>query len=114
MQILTRCTFSPPFFFLPRLQRSNRSPGPGPQTGGRHSPTNAVTSMVSMNSLPDCVIRVPWWECSFFFFLQLSPSFTPTSVIRKMYATKDKSRDESTRLDAKDEASVYTQDGKKH
>lgn len=49
-----------------------------------------------------------------FFFLQLSPSFTPTSVIRKMYATKDKSRDESTRLDAKDEASVYTQDGKKH
>lgn len=66
MQILTRCTFPPPFFYLPRLQRSNRSPGPGPQTGGRHSPANAVTSMVSMNSLPDCVIKVPWWKCSFF------------------------------------------------
>ena len=52
--------------------------------------------------------------CFCFFPLQLSPSFTPTSVIRKMYATKDKSRDESIRLDAKDEASAYTQDGKKH
>lgn len=31
-----------------------------------------------------------------------------------MYATKDKSKDESTRLDAKDETSAYTQDGKKH
>lgn len=31
-----------------------------------------------------------------------------------MYATKDKSRDESTRLDAKDEAAVYARDGKKH
>ncbi|XP_056885928.1 eukaryotic translation initiation factor 4E transporter isoform X2 [Takifugu flavidus] len=71
--------------FRNRLQRSNCSPGPGPQAGGRHSPANAVTSM-------------------------LSPSFTPTSVIRKMYATKDKSRDESARSDTKEDASAYTQD----
>lgn len=47
-------------------------------------------------------------------FLQLSPSFTPTSVIRKMYATKDKNRDESARSDTKEDASAYAQDGKKH
>lgn len=63
-----------------RLQRVNRSPGPGPQSAGRNSPGNPVTSM-------------------------LSPSFTPTSVIRKMYATKEKSRDEpSSRSDAKEES----------
>lgn len=54
-----------------RNRRVNRSPGPGPQPAGRNSPGNPVTSM-------------------------LSPSFTPTSVIRKMYATKDKSKDETS------------------
>lgn len=63
----------------------NRSPGPGPQPAGRNSPGNAVTSM-------------------------LSPSFTPTSVIRKMYATKDKSKDESgSRSGSKEDASSATQ-----
>ncbi|CAJ1050671.1 eukaryotic translation initiation factor 4E transporter isoform X3 [Xyrichtys novacula] len=69
-----------------RLQRVNRSPGPGPQPAGRNSPGNPVTSM-------------------------LSPSFTPTSVIRKMYATKEKSRDEpSGRSDSKEEAAGHSQD----
>ncbi|XP_068172235.1 eukaryotic translation initiation factor 4E transporter [Antennarius striatus] len=69
-----------------RLQRPNRSPGPGPQPAGRNSPGNAVTSM-------------------------LSPSFTPTSVIRKMYATKDKSRDEPLgRSEMKDEVPAHSQD----
>ncbi|TKS71357.1 Eukaryotic translation initiation factor 4E transporter [Collichthys lucidus] len=69
-----------------RLQRTNRSPGPGPQPAGRNSPGNAVTSM-------------------------LSPSFTPTSVIRKMYATKDKSRDEpSSRSETKEEAGGHSQE----
>uniref|UniRef100_A0A8C5HKA3 Eukaryotic translation initiation factor 4E nuclear import factor 1 n=1 Tax=Gouania willdenowi TaxID=441366 RepID=A0A8C5HKA3_GOUWI len=41
--------------------------------------------------------------CAIFYF-QLSPSFTPTSVIRKMYATKDKSRDEPSGVsEGKDE-----------
>ncbi|KAM9361899.1 eukaryotic translation initiation factor 4E transporter [Symphorus nematophorus] len=72
--------------FRNRLQRTNRSPGPGPQPAGRNSPGNTVTSM-------------------------LSPSFTPTSVIRKMYATKDKSRDEpSGRSETKDEAAGHSQD----
>uniref|UniRef100_A0AAQ5XEG4 Eukaryotic translation initiation factor 4E nuclear import factor 1 n=1 Tax=Amphiprion ocellaris TaxID=80972 RepID=A0AAQ5XEG4_AMPOC len=72
--------------FRNRLQRVNRSPGPGPQPAGRNSPGNAVTSM-------------------------LSPSFTPTSVIRKMYATKEKSRDEpSGRSESKEEA-AHSQDG---
>ncbi|XP_074526495.1 eukaryotic translation initiation factor 4E transporter isoform X2 [Halichoeres trimaculatus] len=72
--------------FRARLQRVNRSPGPGPQPAGRNSPGNPVTSM-------------------------LSPSFTPTSVIRKMYATKEKSRDEpSGRAEMKEEASVHSQD----
>uniref|UniRef100_A0AAQ5X131 Eukaryotic translation initiation factor 4E nuclear import factor 1 n=1 Tax=Amphiprion ocellaris TaxID=80972 RepID=A0AAQ5X131_AMPOC len=71
--------------FRNRLQRVNRSPGPGPQPAGRNSPGNAVTSM-------------------------LSPSFTPTSVIRKMYATKEKSRDEpSGRSESKEEA-AHSQD----
>ncbi|XP_068598179.1 eukaryotic translation initiation factor 4E transporter [Brachionichthys hirsutus] len=39
----------------------------------------------------------------------LSPSFTPTSVIRKMYATKDKSRDEPLgRPETKDEAPAHS------
>uniref|UniRef100_A0A096LXN9 Eukaryotic translation initiation factor 4E nuclear import factor 1 n=1 Tax=Poecilia formosa TaxID=48698 RepID=A0A096LXN9_POEFO len=68
-----------------RPQRVNRSPGPQP--AGRTSPGNAVTSM-------------------------LSPSFTPTSVIRKMYATKEKSKDEqSSRPETKEEATTNSQDG---
>ncbi|XP_028262498.1 eukaryotic translation initiation factor 4E transporter isoform X2 [Parambassis ranga] len=73
--------------FRNRPQRVNRSPGPGPQPGGRHSPGNPVTSM-------------------------LSPSFTPTSVIRKMYATKEKSRDEpSGRAENKEDSAAHSQDG---
>ncbi|XP_024126659.1 eukaryotic translation initiation factor 4E transporter isoform X3 [Oryzias melastigma] len=69
-----------------RPQRVNRSPGP-PPPAGRNSPGNAVTSM-------------------------LSPSFTPTSVIRKMYATKEKNRDEpSLPSDAKEETTTSSQDG---
>ncbi|KAM7422685.1 hypothetical protein PAMA_010637 [Pampus argenteus] len=72
--------------FRNRPQRVIRSPGPGPQPAGRNSPGNPVTSM-------------------------LSPSFTPTSVIRKMYATKDKSRDEpSCRSETKEEATAHAQD----
>uniref|UniRef100_A0A8D0D876 Eukaryotic translation initiation factor 4E nuclear import factor 1 n=1 Tax=Sander lucioperca TaxID=283035 RepID=A0A8D0D876_SANLU len=81
--------YKPPqdIYFRNRLQRVNRSPGPGPQPAGRNSPGNAVTSM-------------------------LSPSFTPTSVIRKMYATKEKSRDEPlSRSENKDEAVGHAQDG---
>ncbi|XP_047437769.1 eukaryotic translation initiation factor 4E transporter isoform X3 [Mugil cephalus] len=70
--------------FRNRPQRVNRSPGP--QSAGRNSPGNAVTSM-------------------------LSPSFTPTSVIRKMYATKDKSRDEPMgRSETKEETATHSQD----
>lgn len=32
--------------------------------------------------------------CEYCFPLQLSPSFTPTSVIRKMYESKEKSKEE--------------------
>ncbi|XP_024126660.1 eukaryotic translation initiation factor 4E transporter isoform X4 [Oryzias melastigma] len=72
--------------FRNRPQRVNRSPGP-PPPAGRNSPGNAVTSM-------------------------LSPSFTPTSVIRKMYATKEKNRDEpSLPSDAKEETTTSSQDG---
>ncbi|XP_047202465.1 eukaryotic translation initiation factor 4E transporter isoform X1 [Girardinichthys multiradiatus] len=71
--------------FRNRPQRVNRSPGPLP--AGRTSPGNAVTSM-------------------------LSPSFTPTSVIRKMYATKEKSKDEqSSRSETKEETTTNSQDG---
>ncbi|XP_024859992.1 eukaryotic translation initiation factor 4E transporter isoform X2 [Kryptolebias marmoratus] len=71
--------------FRNRPQRVNRSPGPQP--AGRTSPGNAVTSM-------------------------LSPSFTPTSVIRKMYATKEKSKDEPLgRSETKEEAAANSQDG---
>ncbi|KAF7664347.1 hypothetical protein LDENG_00180100 [Lucifuga dentata] len=72
--------------FRNRQQRLNCSPGPGPQSAGRNSPGNAVTSM-------------------------LSPSFTPTSVIRKMYETKEKSRDEPvSRPETKEEAAPHSQD----
>ncbi|XP_035007359.1 eukaryotic translation initiation factor 4E transporter [Hippoglossus stenolepis] len=72
--------------FRNRQQRVNCSPGPGPQSAGRNSPGNAVTSM-------------------------LSPSFTPTSVIRKMYATKEKSRDDpSSRSDTKEDGGGHSQD----
>ncbi|XP_051931409.1 eukaryotic translation initiation factor 4E transporter isoform X1 [Hippocampus zosterae] len=72
--------------FRNRPQRVNRSPGPGSQTAGRNSPGSAVTSM-------------------------LSPSFTPTSVIRKMYATKEKSKDDpSSRFESKEEAAAHSQD----
>ncbi|KAL4646516.1 eukaryotic translation initiation factor 4E transporter-like [Arapaima gigas] len=54
-----------------RPPRMNRSPVPGGHRAGSSSPGCTVTSM-------------------------LSPSFTPTSVIRKMYETKEKSRDESS------------------
>ncbi|XP_037107217.1 eukaryotic translation initiation factor 4E transporter isoform X1 [Syngnathus acus] len=71
--------------FQNRPQRVNRSPGPGSQPAGRNSPGSAVTSM-------------------------LSPSFTPTSVIRKMYATKEKSKDDpASRLETKEEAAVHSQ-----
>nr|XP_020453688.1 eukaryotic translation initiation factor 4E transporter isoform X2 [Monopterus albus] len=74
--------------FRIRPQRVNRSPGPGPQPAGRNSPGNPVTSM-------------------------LSPSFTPTSVIRKMYATKEKSKDEpSSHSETKEEAAAaHSPDG---
>ncbi|KAM9859646.1 eukaryotic translation initiation factor 4E transporter [Aulostomus maculatus] len=72
--------------FRNRPQRVNRSPGPGPLTTGRNSPVNAVTSM-------------------------LSPSFTPTSVIRKMYATKEKSKDDQSRSETKEEGAAHSQDG---
>ncbi|XP_077385807.1 eukaryotic translation initiation factor 4E transporter isoform X2 [Festucalex cinctus] len=72
--------------FRNRPQRVNCSPGPGPQPAGRNSPGSAVTSM-------------------------LSPSFTPTSVIRKMYATKEKSKDDpSSRSETKEEAAARSQD----
>uniref|UniRef100_A0A8C5HJB8 Eukaryotic translation initiation factor 4E nuclear import factor 1 n=1 Tax=Gouania willdenowi TaxID=441366 RepID=A0A8C5HJB8_GOUWI len=46
--------------------------------------------------------------CAIFYF-QLSPSFTPTSVIRKMYATKDKSRDEPSGVsEGKDELTGHS------
>lgn len=53
--------------FRNRQTRINRSPGP--HLPGRNSPVTAVTSM-------------------------LSPSFTPTSVIKKMYESKEKTKDE--------------------
>lgn len=72
--------------FRNRQQRVNCSPGPGPQAAGRNSPGNAVTSM-------------------------LSPSFTPTSVIRKMYATKEKSRDDPlSRSDMKEDGGGHSQE----
>uniref|UniRef100_A0A7N6AUN8 Eukaryotic translation initiation factor 4E nuclear import factor 1 n=1 Tax=Anabas testudineus TaxID=64144 RepID=A0A7N6AUN8_ANATE len=107
-----------PDYFNSRLpQRVNRSPGPGPQPAGRNSPGNAVTSMVSINyispsHIEDCLIsKHVVGQLFLFFFLQLSPSFTPTSVIRKMYATKEKSRDEPLSVpDAKEEQAAHSQD----
>lgn len=105
-------------FVIHRPQRVNRSPGPGPQPAGRNSPGNAVTSMVSINyispsHIEDCLIsKHVVGQLFLFFFLQLSPSFTPTSVIRKMYATKEKSRDEPLSVpDAKEEQAAHSQDG---
>ncbi|XP_058488520.1 eukaryotic translation initiation factor 4E transporter isoform X1 [Solea solea] len=72
--------------FRNRPQRVNRSPGPGSQPAGRNSPGNPVTSM-------------------------LSPSFTPTSVIRKMYATKEKSKDEPfSRSENKEDGTAHSHD----
>uniref|UniRef100_A0A672PDZ1 Eukaryotic translation initiation factor 4E nuclear import factor 1 n=1 Tax=Sinocyclocheilus grahami TaxID=75366 RepID=A0A672PDZ1_SINGR len=53
--------------FHNRQTRMNHSPGP--HLPGRASPANTITSV-------------------------LSPSFTPTSVIKKMYESKEKSRDD--------------------
>uniref|UniRef100_A0A8C8DYH0 Eukaryotic translation initiation factor 4E nuclear import factor 1 n=1 Tax=Oryzias sinensis TaxID=183150 RepID=A0A8C8DYH0_9TELE len=71
--------------FRNRPQRVNHSPGPQPPAG-RNSPGNAVTSM-------------------------LSPSFTPTSVIRKMYATKEKTRDDASLPSDAKETTAPSQDG---
>ncbi|KAG7277849.1 hypothetical protein CRUP_006749 [Coryphaenoides rupestris] len=61
-----------------RQPRTNHSPGPSSHSADRNSPGNAVTSMISA-------------------------SFTPTSVIRKMYETKEKTRDDSgSRPDGKE------------
>ncbi|KAL7891485.1 hypothetical protein AOLI_G00009610 [Acnodon oligacanthus] len=65
-----------------RQPRMTRSPGPHPP--GRNSPV-AVTSM-------------------------LSPSFTPTSVIRKMYESKEKSKDEPTSRPGSKEDTANSQD----
>ncbi|XP_030212821.1 eukaryotic translation initiation factor 4E transporter isoform X3 [Gadus morhua] len=71
--------------FRNRQTRTNHSPGPGSHQGDRNSPGNAITSMISA-------------------------SFTPTSVIRKMYETKEKTRDEQgSRPDGKEEA-IHCQD----
>nr|XP_028565908.1 eukaryotic translation initiation factor 4E transporter isoform X4 [Podarcis muralis] len=53
-------------------QRLSKSPGPMGHRGNASSPPAPAASITSM----------------------LSPSFTPTSVIRKMYESKDKSKDE--------------------
>ncbi|KAI4892750.1 hypothetical protein NFI96_032311 [Prochilodus magdalenae] len=67
-----------------RQPRMNRSPGP--HQLGRNSPVAAVTSM-------------------------LSPSFTPTSVIKKMYESKEKCKDEPTsRPGSKEDASNSQED----
>lgn len=66
------------------------------------------TSVLKFN---DCAANSPF---RFSLKPQLSPSFTPTSVIRKMYATKEKSRDEpSGRPDSKEDASAQSHDGQK-
>lgn len=111
--------------WLVRPQRGVRSPGPGSQPAGRNSPGNAVTSMVSINSSllghfsfqscckihPELNPRFSLWCCS---PVQLSPSFTPTSVIRKMYATKEKSKDEPSGRSDKEEAAAHSHDGTEH
>ncbi|XP_076870590.1 eukaryotic translation initiation factor 4E transporter isoform X2 [Brachyhypopomus gauderio] len=64
----------------PRMMRS-----PGPHLPGRNSPGGAVTSM-------------------------LSPSFTPTSVIKKMYESKEKTRDEPSRPGSKEDTANSQED----
>ncbi|XP_030633718.1 eukaryotic translation initiation factor 4E transporter [Chanos chanos] len=67
-----------------RQPRMNRSPGPIPP--GRSSPGSAVTSV-------------------------LSPSFMPTSVIKKMYESKEKSKEEPTsRPSSKEDTAVNSQE----
>ncbi|XP_060106330.1 eukaryotic translation initiation factor 4E transporter isoform X4 [Heteronotia binoei] len=58
--------------FRNRQQRMTKSPAPLGHRGNASSPPAPAASITSM----------------------LSPSFTPTSVIRKMYESKDKSKDE--------------------
>ncbi|XP_054852272.1 eukaryotic translation initiation factor 4E transporter isoform X3 [Eublepharis macularius] len=58
--------------FRSRQQRMTKSPAPLGHRGNASSPPAPAASITSM----------------------LSPSFTPTSVIRKMYESKDKSKDE--------------------
>ncbi|XP_066545015.1 eukaryotic translation initiation factor 4E transporter isoform X2 [Amia ocellicauda] len=63
-----------------RQPRVSRSPGPSGHRASSGSPGGTVTSM-------------------------LSPSFTPTSVIRKMYETKERSREDggTTRIDGRED-----------
>lgn len=68
--------------FRNRQTRMIRSPGP--HQPGRSSPVNAVT--------------------------MLSPSFTPTSVIKKMYESKEKSKDESTGQSGNKDDAANSQD----
>ncbi|MCJ8729587.1 hypothetical protein PDJAM_G00108120 [Pangasius djambal] len=71
--------------FRNRQTRINRSPGP--HLPGRNSPVTAVTSM-------------------------LSPSFTPTSVIKKMYESKEKTKDEPvSRPGSKEDTANSQEDG---
>lgn len=99
-----------------RAQRVNRSPGPGPQPAGRNSPGNPVSSMVSRRCRhqPRQLLSNVHITILLLYFVQLSPSFTPTSVIRKMYATKDKSREEASgRPETKEDPAALSQDGTK-
>lgn len=60
---------------------------------------------------PELNPRFSLWCCS---PVQLSPSFTPTSVIRKMYATKEKSKDEPSGRTDKEEAAAHSHEGTEH
>lgn len=46
------------------------------------------------------------------FSLQLSPSFTPTSVIKKMYESKEKNKDEPVSRPGSKEDTANSQEGK--
>ncbi|XP_034022323.1 eukaryotic translation initiation factor 4E transporter isoform X2 [Thalassophryne amazonica] len=70
--------------FRNRQQRTIRSPVLGSHSIGRSSPSSTVTSM-------------------------LSPSFMPTSVIRKMYETKEKGRDATLNRSEMKEAATRSQ-----
>uniref|UniRef100_A0A671XSR8 Eukaryotic translation initiation factor 4E nuclear import factor 1 n=1 Tax=Sparus aurata TaxID=8175 RepID=A0A671XSR8_SPAAU len=71
--------------------------------------TNNVSCLVKLFII--LVLLLLMFFYLLFVLLQLSPSFTPTSVIRKMYATKEKGRDEpSSRSDNKEEAAAHSQD----